>query len=193
MSQDEIDSLDVGDPPKNYKRQEVIDTWRINQRDKVAHDPAQLLFTGVPADCSLNTEDGTIITDEPLVILEFINLVILQGAIVLGFDAPQRLKALAAWAVTEGEGHKTRLVAWRQSIGPVKSWHWALSDPIDFIVGAGNSVANGGRFLRAMGLEYPARRTAEEQILDIKKIVDTLLDRSLTESYQEIIGGPNND
>ena len=182
----EIDILDVGDPPKNYKKKEVIDEWFVGKREEADIDPAQILFAGKPGDCLLVTEDLDKITDAPLVMLQFIGMALERGSIVLGYDAPQRLRALAAWAAARGV--KSRLVVWRQSVGEEQLGRY-LSDPISFVLSSTSSASSRSQFIRSLGLDYPEDRESGKQVLDIKKIVDTLLIQSLTDTYYEMNGG----
>ena len=187
----DLTDIDIGDPPKNYKKVEAINAWRQAEHDKILADPSALVFTGKPTNCEVATEEGEIITNDPVDAIGFLGKVLKAGAIVLGRDAKQRLRALASWAVREHD-MAFPLEVWRRSsiAGVAKS---VVADPLDFILSSSATKTNHARFCSALGVFQEDEPRCASQIIDTIKIIKTLLHESLTTSYLAIFPWENHN
>jgi hypothetical protein len=146
--------------PGTMTKADTILSWREKQVPLLTKDPSAQLFLGTPTVFLRGVrdtgEDVQIPTTDPLILLYVVAHLLRVGATILGPAAPQRLQALAAWAV---KTHKVLapIEAWRQ---PVREYGvpGCLADTLDYILGGSASAYDRGLFEKHTGFKVDTGR-----------------------------------
>ncbi|MFA5525267.1 MAG: hypothetical protein WC992_00385 [Acholeplasmataceae bacterium] len=105
VSPQELEEVDLGSPPSNYKNQEAIAGWVARERQKIADNVANRLFLGSPIDGCLLVQETA---DAGTSFLEFRDPEIIRQMLdnsnpcrLWGLAPLTQLQALAAWFFKE--------------------------------------------------------------------------------------------
>lgn len=169
VDDEEAKNLNPGSPPSNYKDPKKIQAWYDKETAKIAEDAALSVAVGHPLNCFVATEDGEVITRDPELAAKFLSDVLEAGCIVLGRDAPQRVRALATWAMLE-HGTKFPLEMWRRPAAAYGARRM-VTDPLDFILSSKATAGDRERFKDVFDIFTRVPEPLETQLESLTKFV----------------------
>lgn len=171
---------DAGPAPANFKDPNKITKWKQDKLDEMSESPESNLLAGEPKCVTVAASNGDVLITDPKTALVFLGEVLSRGALVVGKDAPSRLRALAVWGRI-AEGIASPVDVWRTSGVRRYSLRSMVIDPLDFLLTSSSGISDRYRFSEA--LQLGKLKGVSGEIADAVKILG-FIQPSLDEVYR---------